>query len=269
MVELYDTHAHLDFPDFEGEEALLVERALAAGVRRIVTIGTTLESSRRAVELARRFEPVYAAVGVHPGYADQSPSDVRNALRELAGQPKVVAIGEIGLDFYKRPHATERSPEQAEANRRKQFDLFSQQLEIAKELGLNVVIHTRDSFPETMEVFQPFAEKVRGVFHCFVSPPAEAQAVVALGSLVSFTGILTFKTAATVRDAFLSVPEGAYMFETDAPFLAPIPHRGKRCEPAHVRDTAEFAAQLRGTSLEEVARSSSATARGFFRGLGS
>ncbi|HTI70501.1 MAG TPA: TatD family hydrolase [Candidatus Limnocylindria bacterium] len=267
MVELYDTHAHLDFPDFKGEEAALVERALAAGVRKIVTIGTTLESSARAIELASRFEPVYAAVGVHPGYADRSPSEIRSALRELVKQPKVVAIGEIGLDFYQRPNAPEVTPEKAAANRIRQIDLFTQQLEIAAEMGLNVVIHTRDSFADTMDIFRPYAGKVRGVFHCFVSSPQEAAQVIQLGSLVSFTGILTFKNALNVREALVSVPDGSFMFETDAPFLAPVPYRGKRCEPAFVKETAICAAELRGTSFDDVAAQSTNTARSFFRGL--
>ena len=265
-VELYDTHAHLDFPDFKGEESAVIERALAAGVRRIVTIGTSVESSQRAVALADRFGPVYAAVGVHPKYVDESPRDVRADLRALARHPKVVAIGEIGLDFYKRPNSTERPPEESAENRVLQFAMFTQQLEIASELGLNVIIHTRDSFRDTMDVFKPFSGKVRGVFHCFISSPAEALEVTNLGSLVSFTGILTFKTAANVRDAFLATPDGSYMFETDAPFLAPIPNRRKRCEPAHVRDTAEFAAQVRGVPYEAIAQQSSQTARAFFQG---
>ena len=265
-VELYDTHAHLDFPDFQGEETAIVERALAAGVRRIVSIGTSVESSQRAVELADRFGPVYAAVGVHPKYVDDSASDVRADLRRLAQHPKVVAIGEIGLDFYKRPNTSERPPDEAATNRVRQLEMFTQQLEIASELGLNVIIHTRDSFRETMDLFKPFSAKVRSVFHCFISTPAEALEVTGLGSLVSYTGILTFKTAANVREAFMATPDGSYMFETDAPFLAPIPNRGKRCEPAHVRDTAEFAAQLRSLPFDEIARQSSQAAQTFFRG---
>jgi TatD DNase family protein len=267
MTEIYDTHAHLDFPALAGEVNQVVDRALRAGVTRIVTIGTTLESSARAVKLAAQFGTVYAAVGVHPGYADESPAEIRQSLRELARQPKVAAIGEIGLDFYRRPGETPPDVELEKQNRAKQYDLFQQQLEVAAEFGLNAVIHTRDSFRETMNIFKPYSRRVRGVFHCFVGTPAEAQEVLGLGSLVSFTGILTFKNAVNVREALLAVPEDGFMLETDCPFLAPVPYRGKRCEPAYVRETAEAAAKLTGRSIEQVSAATCQTARSFFRGL--
>jgi TatD DNase family protein len=188
MTEFFDTHAHLDFPDYAEDLEAVVQRATAAGITRIVTIGTTLEGSARAVAIAERFPLVFAAVGVHPGHMDESPDEIRPALRDLARHPKVVAIGETGLDFFRRPGEPEPEPVADAANRRKQASLFEQQLKVAAELGLNVIIHTRDSFAPTLEVFRPYAARVRGVFHCWVGSVPELREVEALGSLASFTG---------------------------------------------------------------------------------
>lgn len=267
MAEFFDTHAHLDFPDFEADLPEVVARAEAAGVTRIVTIGTTLEGSLRAVRIAERFPSVYAAVGVHPGHVDESPGEIRDALRRLAAHPKVVAIGETGLDFFRRSGEPAPDPGTESANRAKQESLFRQQLEVAAECGLNVVIHTRDSFGPTMEVFQEFAGRVRGVFHCWVGTPAEAREVVELGSLVSFTGIATFKNGVNVREVAASVPAGSFQLETDCPFLAPVPHRGRRCEPSFVPEIARVVAEVRGMTPEALSVETCATARRFFPGM--
>jgi len=264
MTEFFDTHAHLDFPDYAGDLGAVVERATAAGITRIVTIGTTLEGSARAVAIAERFPSVYAAVGVHPGHVDESPGEIRPALRDLARHPKVVAIGETGLDFFRRPGEPEPEPVADATNRMKQASLFQQQLEVAAELGLNVIIHTRDSFAPTLEIFRPHAARVKGVFHCWVGSLAELREVEGLGSLASFTGIATFKNGVNVRDAAGAVATGHFMLETDCPFLAPVPFRGKRCEPAHVAQIAAAIAEVRGLSLEALSAETCATARRFF-----
>jgi TatD DNase family protein len=207
---------------------------------------------------------VFAAVGVHPGHVDESPEEIRPALRDLARHPKVVAIGETGLDFFRRPGEPAPEPVADAANRRKQASLFAQQLEIASEAGLNVIIHTRDSFAPTLEIFRPHAARVKGVFHCWVGTLAELREVEALGSLVSFTGIATFKNGANVREAAAAVAPGHCMLETDCPFLAPVPFRGKRCEPAHVGQVAVAVAEARGLSLEALSAETCATARRFF-----
>jgi TatD DNase family protein len=264
MTEFYDTHAHLDFPDFEADLPEVVARAERAGITRIVTIGTTLEGSRRAVGLAERFPGVFAAVGVHPGHVDESPDEIRDSLRRLAAHPKVVAIGETGLDFFRRPGAEPVPEEVAAINRRRQESLFRQQLEVAGELGLPVVVHTRDSFRPTMDLLGSSGAGIRAVFHCWVGSLDEAQTVVASGSLVSFTGIATFKNGAAIRAVAAALPAGTFQLETDCPFLAPVPHRGRRCEPAHVAELAPVIAEARGVSLEALSRETCGTARRFF-----
>lgn len=264
MTEFFDTHAHLDFPDFAADLPEVVARATAAGITRIVTIGTTLEGSRRAVEISERFPSVFAAVGVHPGHVDESPDEIRESLSALAAHPKVVAIGEIGLDFFRRPGEAVPDPEADALNRAKQVSLFRQQLEVAAASGLNVVIHTRDSFRPTLDVFRPHSSAVRGVFHCWVGTVPELEEVTALGSLASFTGIATFKNGANVRAAAAAARKGTFMLETDCPFLAPVPHRGKRCEPSHVAELASLIAATRGCSLEALSAETCATARKFF-----
>ena len=267
MPEFYDTHAHLDFPDFREEVEEVVQRAADAGISRIVTIGTELESSRRAIDLAKRFDGVFAAVGWHPNDCLSAPDDVRGELESLAKAPKVVAIGEIGIDHYRLPSTRGGSAIDDEAFKARQVLLFQQQLEVAAKLGLNVVVHQRASFEACIEVFEPFADRVRGVFHCFVNDPAAARRVIDLGSLVSFTGVCTFKNAGDVRESLASVPLDKLMLETDAPFLAPVPYRGKRCEPAYVREISQVASKTRGIGLEELAEVTGATARDFFKGL--
>ncbi|HJN89615.1 MAG TPA: TatD family hydrolase [Verrucomicrobiota bacterium] len=267
MPVFYDTHAHLDFPDFREEADAVVQRAADAGISRIVTIGTEFESSCRAIDLAKCFDGVYAAVGWHPNDCLDAPDDVHGELERLAKAPKVVAIGEIGIDHYRLPSTRGGSVADDEAFKVRQVSLFRQQLEVAAELGLNVVVHQRAAFESCLEVFEPFADRVRGVFHCFVNAPEEALRVIEMGSLVSFTGICTYKNAVDVRETLASVPLDKLMLETDAPFLAPVPYRGKRCEPAYVREISQAAAETLGVGLEELSGATCATARGFFNGL--
>lgn len=265
MSEFFDTHAHLDYPDFADELPQLVERATAAGITRLVSIGTDLESSARAVALAERFESVFAVVGWHPNDAVRAPEDFRAELRELAKHPKVVAIGETGLDYYRLPSANGGTAAEDAHVKARQAEAFQQQLEVAAEVGLNCVIHTRgECFEETLAMLQPFASRLRGVFHCFVGTPEQMRRVLAMNSLVSYTGILTFKNAQTVRDSLAATPFGSFMLETDAPFLAPVPYRGKRCESAYVREIAAAVAQVKGCSLEELSAATCRTAREFF-----
>ncbi|NBV22985.1 MAG: TatD family deoxyribonuclease [Proteobacteria bacterium] len=265
MAEFYDTHAHLDFPDFTQDVPQLVARAAAAGITRIISIGTDLESSARAVALAEEHPAVFAAVGWHPNEAVGAPKDFRAELRALARHPKVVAIGETGLDHYRLPSGKGGTPEEDALVKARQAEVFLQQLEVAAEVGLNCVIHTRgECFDETLRLMEPFAGRVRGVFHCFIGTPEQMQRVMGINSLVSFTGIATFKNAQNVRDSLAATPTGRFMLETDAPFLAPVPYRGKRCEPAYVKEIAVAAAQLRGCTLEELSAATCAAAREFF-----
>ena len=277
---LIDTHAHLTFPDFADDLDGILARAAEAGVTRVVTIGTSVESSRRAVALAEKYANVFAVVGVHPNSAHEATGNFAAELRELARSPRVVAIGEIGLDYHRLP-PPERIPSlelevlggQGEilealrvgSIRAAQARVFTQQLELASEIGLNVVIHERDSWDDAIAILAPFAGRVRAQFHCFGKSLAHAETVLAHGHLVSFTGIVTFKNATVVQETAARLPAGTFMVETDCPYLAPVPFRGKRCEPAHTRATAEHIAQLRAQPLADLAAETTATAEAFFR----
>jgi TatD DNase family protein len=261
----YDTHAHLDFPEFEKEVPAIVARAQEAGITKIVTIGTTLEKSRRAIALAEQFPNVFAAIGWHPSHVTEAPQEIVSDLRTLAQHPKVVAIGEAGLDYSRLPSASGGSAEDDAQYKERQKRCFREQLELAAELGLNVIVHQRDSFRDAVEQIAPFSGKLRAVFHCFVGTPAEQKEIAELGFMVSFTGIVTFKNAATVRETLNGTGLGGFMLETDCPFLAPVPYRGKRCEPAYVANIAEFVAREKNCTLEELSRVTCATAESFFR----
>jgi len=264
MAIFYDTHAHLDYPDFQNDLSQVIERAQATGIAKIISIGTDLESSRRAIAIAEKFPNVFAAAGWHPTHALEAPDDLRPALRELARHPKVVAIGETGLDFYERNKNAAPNPAELERYKKKQAQIFEQQMEVAAELGLNCVIHQRNSFEEIVAQMQPFASKLRGVFHCFSENTEALHRVLEMGSLVSFTGILTFKNGQNARDTLAATPLDQFMLETDCPFLAPIPYRGKRNEPAYVKEISELAAQVKNCSLEELSAATCKTAHKFF-----
>jgi TatD DNase family protein len=283
---LVETHAHLDYPDFANDFGDVLRRATEAGVTRIITIGTSVESSRRAVDLAEKHSNIFAVIGVHPTYAEEAEEDVITPLRELANSPRVAAIGETGLDYHRLPSVSAakeknvqvfaralqgETEEEIEASikdgayKSRQASLFQQQLDLALELGLNLVIHQRDAWDDTLEIMRPYSGKLRGVFHCFGGTREQADEVVDLGHLLSFTGIVTFKNGASVREVAARIPLHKFMVETDCPYLAPVPFRGKRCEPAHTRLVAESIATARGVSLEEIARATTATAEDFFR----
>jgi len=284
--QLIETHAHLDYPDFAPDFDHVLRRANEAGVTRIITIGTSIESSRRAIELAEKYPNIFAVIGVHPTYAGETPDDVMTPLRELAKNPRVVALGESGLDYHSLPSKEAakdkkvqvfanalqgETEEQIDASiadgayKSKQAILFEQQLDLAVELGLNVVIHQRDAWANTLEIMQPYTDKLRGVFHCFGGTREQAEEVIALDHLVSFTGIVTFKNGASVRQVAAQIPLWKFMVETDCPYLAPVPFRGKRCEPAYTRLVAESIAAARGVPLQEVAEATTETAEKFFR----
>lgn len=284
-MTLVETHAHLDYPDFAADFDDVLRRATEAGVTRILTIGTSIESSRRAVDLAEKYPNVFAVIGVHPTYAEEAGEDVMTPLRELAKSPRVAAIGETGLDYHNLPSVQAKKQKPAEvihalqseieadidanihdgAYKSKQASLFQQQLDLAVELGFNVVIHQRDAWDDTLEIMQPYGKQLRGVFHCFGGTLEQANDVLDLDHLVSFTGIVTFKNGANVRAVSAQIPLDKFMVETDCPYLAPVPFRGKRCEPAHTRLVAEEIARARRIPLEELASATTATAEEFFR----
>jgi TatD DNase family protein len=283
--QLVETHAHLDYPDFANDLEDVLSRATEAGVTRIITIGTSIESSRRAIALAEKYPAIFAVIGVHPTCVEESEEDVITPLRELARNPRVVAIGETGLDYHRLPSeevAKEKqvqvmsalrteTDEEIEAQIRdgayksKQASLFQQQLDLAVELGLNAVIHQRDAWEDTLKIMRSYTGKLRGVFHCFGGSLDQANEVFDLDHLVSFTGIVTFKNGAAVREVAAQIPLWKFMVETDCPYLAPVPFRGKRCEPAYTRIVADAIAVAREISLEEIAEATTETAEKFFK----
>lgn len=250
---LVDSHCHLDFPDFANDLDAVVERARAAGVERIVTISTRVRQLGRLIEIAERFPDVYCSVGTHPHNADEEDGISAGELAELTGHPKVVALGEAGLDyFYKTgsPEAQQRG--------------FRAQIEAARLTGLPLVVHTREADDDCARILEE--EMTKGAFaavlHCYTGGPALARKAIELGLSISFTGILTFKNSQSIRDIAAELPADRIMVETDAPYLAPAPNRGKRNEPAFVVGTARVLADIRGVSLEEMSRQ---TTENFFR----
>jgi len=251
---LTDSHAHLDDPAFEADRDQLVPRARAAGVTQIITVGTDVEGSRRACDLAAANDGVWAAIGCHPHEADKYRDDV-SGLRDLAQRPKVVAIGETGLDYAKKFASIEN-----------QKILFRAHLKLAAETGLAVVIHCRDAHEDVRAILkEELKPGARVVIHCFSGNARDAAAYLEFGCVLSIAGPVTFTNANGLRAAIQDVPLDKLLVETDCPYLTPVPHRGKRNEPAYVRHTAEAVAALRGVSLESFAERSTRTARELFR----
>ncbi len=246
---LIDTHAHLDLDDFNTDRDAVIERARAAGVEHIITIGIGLEECRRALDIARAYPFIHAAIGMHPHNASMLDLGALDFLEERARDPKVVALGEIGLDFYRN-----RSP------RDEQVRAFRAQLDLAAALKLPVVIHDRDAHAETLQILREEKLPCGGVLHCFSGDTAMARACIDLGFLISMPGTVTFKNAATLHAVVTDIPLEHILIETDCPFLTPVPHRGKRNEPAYVRFVAEKIAELKKMSVEDVAASTSANA---------
>lgn len=251
---LIDTHAHLDMEAFAGDLDLVLTRALEAGVRQTITIGIDLPSSRKAVEIAGGTDFVYAAVGYHPHHAEALDVKVLQELARLAGALKVVAWGEIGLDFFRR-HSSPQS----------QIEAFEQQLDMAGEIGLPVIVHDRDAHEQLIEILRKKKPVSGGVIHCFSGDYETAGAFMDLGFYLSIPGTVTYNKAILVREVAAAIPLERLMVETDAPFLAPVPHRGKRNEPAFVRYTALEIARLRGMEFQALADATSNNARILFK----
>jgi TatD DNase family protein len=260
---LTDTHCHLDFPELLGELPAVIARARAAGVHRMITIGTTIEGSRRSIELAEKHPEIFAAVGIHPNAAHETRDGWIEELRAMAAHPRVVALGEGGLDYFRLPK--NMSPAEIAARKATQAAVFTAQLELAAELQFPFVVHERDAWDDTVALLRPFTGKVRAVFHCFGRSFSHAESLMALGHRVSFTGIATFPSAPETQACAAQLPAGSFFVETDAPYLAPAPFRGKRCEPAYVAHTARHIAGLRGSTLEQFAAETEKAAEGFFK----
>ncbi|PLY11659.1 MAG: radical SAM protein [Desulfuromonas sp.] len=257
LPQLVDSHAHLDSTQFGDEQPQLVARALENGISHILTIGCDLTSSKASVALAAQYPQVYAAVGVHPHDATTVNDTLLDELRTLAREDKVVAIGEIGLDFYR-----DRSP------RDDQRRAFRAQLQLACELELPVIVHDRDAHDDVLAILREFKrEKLRGVLHCFSGDVAFAKQCLELGFYISIAGPVTYPKNDGLREVVKAVSIDKLLVETDCPYLSPQKFRGKRNEPAYVRYTAEKIAEVKGLSIEDVARITSLNAWRLF-GIG-
>jgi TatD DNase family protein len=252
---LIDTHCHLTFePLADGVEAVL-QRSRQAGVTGWITVGTSLEDSRKAVTLAAQHESMYASVGIHPHDAKEAGEQALDEIRKLARADGVVAIGETGLDFH---YNFSKQPDQKR--------VFIAHLEIARELDLPVIIHSRNAFDETIEILDRHGAGLRGVvFHCFGDSADQAKLLLGRGYYISFTGVVTFKNAETARQAAKAVPLDRLMVETDCPYMSPVPMRKQKPnEPALMVHTARLLAQLKGVSPDEFGQASTDTGRRFF-----
>lgn len=250
-----DSHAHLDDERFDEDRENLINNLKDNKIDLVFNIGADIESSKASVKLANKYDNIYAVVGVHPHDAKDVDEDYLDTLRELSKEEKVVAIGEIGLDFY-----YDNSP------RDTQREVFKEQLDLAKELDLPVVIHTRDAAQETFDILKEAAQdgKLRAILHCYSGSVEMAMEYVKLGFYISLGGPVTFKKSKVSKEVAKAVPLDKLLIETDSPYLTPEPYRGKRNEPKYVRLTAEMIAELRGISIEEVAEATSRNAMEFF-----
>jgi TatD DNase family protein len=252
---LLEPHCHLAFAQFAGDIDAVVERSRAAGVTGWVTIGTNTQENRKAVELAGRFENMYATVGIHPHYAQNATADDFAEMKRLAQNQKVVAIGETGLDFH-----------YAFSKQNDQKRVFAEQLELARQMNLPVVVHSRDAFDDTIEILDRFGEGVkRVVFHCFGGSAEQARIVIEKGFYISFTGAVTFKNAENLRQVAALVPLGRLMVETDCPYMSPEPMRKQKInEPALMVHTVKRLAELKEMDLADFVDSVTAVSRNFF-----
>ena len=254
-MELIDTHCHLTFEQLADDIEAVIARSITAGVTGWLTVGTDPQQNRKAVELAGKFENMYAAVGIHPHEAKDVTAETLTELKELAQNEKVVALGETGLDF----HYNFSSPSD-------QKRAFAAQLKIAKELNLPVIIHCREAFDETMEILDQYGRGIRGVvFHCFSGSAEQAKIILDYGFYVSFTGVVTFKNADLIRKAANIVPTDRLMLETDCPYMSPEPMRKQKInEPALMIHTARYLAELKQMDLTDFANAVTATSKNFF-----
>lgn len=257
-MTLIDSHCHLDFPDFASDLDRVVERARAAGVERMITIGTSISKAAGVAAIAERYEDVFFTVGTHPHEAGQEGAEDFAAMRDFASHPKCVGIGEAGLDYH-----YDNAPRDVAAR------VFRGQIKLARELGLPLVIHTRDADDDMASILtQEMGQgRFRALLHCFTGSRELAETALGLGLFISFSGVVTFKRSEGLRAIARDAPLDRILVETDAPYLAPAPHRGRRNEPAFVVETARVVAEARGLDLDQLARATRANTHDVFRKL--
>lgn len=254
-LALIDTHCHLDEDAYGQDRDAVIQRAVDAGIVAMIAIGTTVRSSVAAVELAGRHPAVFASVGIHPNYAAQAAAGDWGEIEQLAGAPRVVAVGETGLDRY-----WDHTPID------QQRDYFERHLDLSRSTGLPFVVHCRDAEPDVLAVLDAAAAAgpLNGVMHSFCGSAETAARALAMGMHISFSGMLTFRRNESLRQLAATIPAERLLVETDAPYLSPTPHRDKRNEPAHVRFTADCLAGARGLLREELCQLTTRNARALF-----
>jgi len=255
-MRLIDSHAHLDEESFDGDRPEMIARAVAAGVERMISIGTTVETSRKAIALAAEYPNIFATVGIHPKYVHEAKPEDWGAIVELAKSPKVVGLGETGLDRYWKFAPFDL-----------QVDYFRRHMRLSRETGLPFVVHCRDAEDETLDELRlEYANgPLNGVRHCFVGSAEAAKECLEMGMYVSFAGMVTFKANQNLRDTAVTIPGDRILVETDCPYLAPREFRGKRNEPAYVAHTAWCLAEARGVTTDEFGEQVTANAERLFR----
>ena len=264
-MRYFDTHAHIGLITEDPiDQLIVVQEARQEGVQHLVTVSNNLIDFAQLFENLKTQSHVYHSIGISPSSVVQPGDDWEAKIQDGTHLDRVVAIGEIGLDYHHLPGSQGGTAADDLHYKQKQADLFRQQLEVAVASGLNCVIHQRDAFDDTLAQMKSFAGEIRGVFHCFGENADRMRQVLAIGSLVSFTGIVTFKNGQNVRDTVAATPLDKFMVETDCPYLAPAPYRGKRCEPAYVKEISELVARVKNCSLDELSAATCRTATEFF-----
>ena len=252
---IFDTHAHFDDEAFDEDRDTLLEEIFSSGICCITDVGASMESSRKAVELSQKWPGMYAAVGVHPDHTAEMKDEDLDGLRRLAGSPKVVAIGEIGLDYY-----WDNAPREV------QKTWFLRQLSLAGELQMPVIIHSREAAKDTMDIMKDAAAAgIRGVIHCYSYSPEMAREYVKLGFYLGIGGVLTFKNAKNIKEVVRTVPLSSIVLETDSPYLAPVPYRGKRNQSLYLKEVVRELAAIKNIPEETVIRETGLNARKLYR----
>jgi TatD DNase family protein len=249
-----DTHAHLFYENFENDLDEVIAKAKEAGVDKIIVPATDIPTAKQTVELTKKYEMIYGAVGVHPHETKNWNDDLTKEIEELSQNPKIVAIGEIGLDYY-----YDFSPKE------KQIQAFKAQIELALKINKPIVVHNRESDEDIMNIIRSYKESgLRAQFHCFNGNKEDANELIEMGHIISFTGNITFKKADSLRETLAGIELKNLLLETDSPFMTPVPHRGKRNDPSYVKFVAEKISEVHNLSIDEVARITSENVHNFY-----
>ncbi|MEW6170781.1 MAG: TatD family hydrolase [Candidatus Omnitrophota bacterium] len=249
-----DTHCHLDFPDFDNDVNDVIERSRKEGIDFIINVGSSIKNSQNSLDLAKRYDSIYASVGIHPHEAKKFNQEAFEVIKNLAKEPKVIAIGEIGLDYYRN-----LSPKIQQQN------VFIKLLDFAIQKQLPVILHNREASEDLLKILNQFKKPIKGVVHCFSENRIILEEFLSLGLHISFTCNITYKKAQNLRDLIQFVPLGKLLLETDAPFLPPEGLRGKRNEPIYVKKLAKVLAELKNVSIEEIANVTTNNAKELFK----